>query len=173
MKKLLSVLILSLLTLSVFAQEEDYLQSVDTGVLVTAVGQVVPIGKIEIINPTCVVGITKVAAAGNRPFISYAFWSGQYGMMKNAFGMKFSETKAITVLISMDEEFEFLANIVKNWFYDNAPKDVKEIETEVGKLLKKHNPNHNSYIFFKFKDEDEANSRFINYMATSKNCCLA
>ena len=82
--------------------------------------------------------------------------------------MKFSETKAITVLISMDEEFEFLANIVKNWFYDNAPKDVKEIEAEVGKLLKKHNPNHNSYIFFKFKDEDEANSRFINYIYCTK-----
>jgi len=99
MKKFVLVLLSFLMLASVSAQE-NHLESADTGVLVKLVAQLIPVDQIEILNPTCVVGMTKIERAGNISAIVYSYWTGDYGIWHNSLGLMLQNTEAVTLIMT-------------------------------------------------------------------------
>lgn len=167
MKKFLFVLVSVLMMASVSAQE-NHIESADTGVLVELVGQLIPIGKIDVINSTCVVGMSNIEEAGGVPVLMYSYWIGDYGIYQSTLGMKFQETEAVTLMMMFDEGTDEGVRALKDWIKFYAPKDDKLIEEQARKFMKQYNKNDKEYVLFRAEDRKVELGRSIVIIYSTK-----
>lgn len=167
MKKFLFI-VLSAFLLSGAFSEENYLESADTGELVELVGQVVPIEQIEIINPTCVVGLVSNDETGGAPCIMYSFWNGNSGVWQNTLGLQLHEPEVISIMILIDKGFDAGAKAVKEWIKSAASKDVEQIEGHIKSIMKQFNKNDKDYALLRPADSKNGIGRTIVLIYSSK-----
>lgn len=160
MKKIVLVL-MSVLMWTGLSAKENHLEGADTGILVELVGQTVPFEKIEIINPTCVVGMTNLEEADGIPAVSYSYWSGECGIMQNTWGLGMQKSEAVNLFMVFDKGLEDGVLAFRNWIKDHAPKDDGTIEEQARCFMKKYNKKDRDYILFRGEDKKIEMGRII------------
>lgn len=167
MKK--NILFLTILLISVFSfAQENHLNKADTGILISTLNEFIPIEKIEIIDSNFAVGLDLLEDAGNRPFLGYAFYTGDYGLFENSLGLHLTDTKLVTIILAADKEFYTTFQQLETWLLNNKPKNIEEISNKFKEVLNKNNKNPNNYILLKNQEINNQEYYIISYIYCTK-----
>lgn len=168
MKKIV-FLIMSFMAMVGLSAQINELRDTDTGILVQFVEGMIPLRKIEIINPTCVVGMTINEDAGDIPIVDYAYWTGNCGITESTLGFQLEDTSVVNIMVMFDENVYSGAKAVKEWIKLNAPKDDKLLESEIRRILKETNSNDSDYILFRAEESKVKLGKNIVFIYCTKS----